>query len=284
MRFFSHQVDGSTHVGGYRKGVPVDLGPGDLGEFVRRQAFGALDKARKEAPELAVEDVRYLPVIPNPPKIVCVGLNYREHRDEAGARKTPEFPDFFLRVATTLVGHRGIIERPANSTALDFEGELALIIGRPARSVAAARALGVVAGYSVFNDASLRDYQFRTTQWTLGKNHDDTGAFGPDLVTPDELPRSVKEGLGLETRLNGASMQSASTADLIFDIPALIEMLSEVMTLQPGDIVVTGTPGGVGFARTPKVYMTDGDVVEVEIEGVGCLRNVVKDATPVPRV
>lgn len=278
MRLFSHLVDGKAHLGAHRGGDAVDLGPGDLVESIRAGGLPALEKARAGAPVLAAASVRYLPPIARPPKIVCVGLNYRDHREEAGARNAPNFPDFFPRVSTSLVAHQGVIERPACSTALDFEGELAVIVGQRAKAVPASRALDVVAGYSVFNDATLRDYQRRTSQWTLGKNFDASGGFGPDFVTPDELPRSVKTGLRIETRLNGQTMQSATTADLIFDVPTLIEMLSEVITLEPGDVLVTGTPGGVGFARTPPVFMADGDVVEVEIEGVGCLRNFVKDA------
>lgn len=278
MRLFSHLVDGRTHLGARRGEELVDLGPGDLAEAIRAGRLPALQQALAGAPVVAAESLRLLPPIATPPKIVCVGLNYHDHREEAGARNAPNFPDFFLRVSTSLVAHQAVIVRPACSAALDFEGELAVIIGQRARSVPAARALDIVAGYSVFNDATLRDYQRRTSQWTLGKNFDGTGGFGPDFVTPDELPRSVEAGLRIETRLNGRTMQSASTADLIFDVPTLIAMFSEVVTLEPGDVLVTGTPGGVGFARTPPVFMADGDVVEVEIEGVGCLRNPVKDA------
>jgi acylpyruvate hydrolase len=279
MRLFSHLVDGNAHLGAHREGKLVDLGPGNLVECIRGGRLPALEKDRAAAPVLEPANVRYLPPVPNPPKIVCVGLNYRDHREESGARNAPNFPDFFLRVSTTLVAHQGIIQRPQCSSALDFEGELAVIIGRRAKSVRASQAMDIVAGYSVFNDATLRDYQRRTSQWTLGKNFDATGGFGPDFVTPEELPRSVEAGLKIETRLNGKPMQSATTADLIFDVPTLIEMLSEVITLEPGDVLVTGTPGGVGVARTPPVFMVHGDVIEVEVEGVGCLRNVVRDAT-----
>ncbi len=276
MRLFSHHVNGVAHLGIHRDGRPTDLGRGSLREILRdgglqRLATGPLGLAMDR------EAMHYLPLIPNPSKIICVGLNYRAHRAEAGLGKRARYPDFFVRVATTLTAHRAALQRPRCSRELDWEGELAVIVGRVARHVPAASALDVVAGYSVFNEASIRDYQFRASQWTWGKNFDRTGAFGPDLVTPDELPRSVKAGLHIETRLNGQVMQSATTADLIFDVPTLIAMLSEGMTLEPGDVIVTGTPDGVGFTRKPPVFMAAGDIVEVEIEGVGLLRNRIED-------
>lgn len=281
MRLFSHLYDNEPHLGAYRNGQAVDLGPGSLLAVLQQNRLADLQRGTITARELNRDAIHYLPLILRPPKIVCVGLNYAEHRNEAGVKKAPDYPDFFMRVATSLTAHGDRIEKPRCSDALDFEGELAVVIGARGRNLSSIEALRIVAGYSVFNDASVRDYQFRASQWTWGKNFDRTGGFGPDLVTADELPRSVKNGLRIETRLNGVVMQSASTADLIFDLPALIAMLTEAMTLEPGDVIVTGTPSGVGFASRPPVYMADGDVVEVEIEGVGLLRNTVREEQPV---
>jgi 2-keto-4-pentenoate hydratase/2-oxohepta-3-ene-1,7-dioic acid hydratase in catechol pathway len=223
-----------------------------------------------------VTQVVVLPPLARPPKIICVGLNYAEHAKEA-AMQPQSYPSLFIRFPTTLTGHRQPIVRPSSSVQLDFEGELVAVIGRGGRHIDRARALEHVAGWSIFNDVSVRDYQFKTTQWTMGKNFDGTGPFGPCFVTADELPAGGK-GLRLETRLNGTVMQSARTDDMIFDVATLIAIISEAMTLEPGDLLVTGTPSGVGFARTPPLWMKAGDVVEVEIEGIGVLSNPVRDA------
>lgn len=234
--------------------------------------------------ETAGEDARYglsavslLPPIPRPGKILCLGLNYFEHAVEGGLTERPEHPIVFLRTATSLVAHGQPIRRPAVSTRLDFEGELVAVIGRRARDVGPDEALSAVAGYSVFNDGSIRDFQMRTSQWTLGKNFDATGGFGPEMVTADELPPGAA-GLKLETRLNGEVMQQADTADMIFGVAETVALMSQAMTLEPGDLLVMGTPSGVGFARKPPVWMKAGDVVEVEIERIGVLTNPVADA------
>ncbi|MFP5239271.1 MAG: fumarylacetoacetate hydrolase family protein, partial [Acidobacteriota bacterium] len=237
------------------------------------KAVGAL---LQKAPALNPESVRWLPPIQRPGKIVCVGLNYRDHSKETGY-DVPDYPTLFLRFTTTLVGHGEPIVRPAVSTQLDYEGELAVVIGRKGHNIPKGEALEHVAGYSLFNDASIRDYQFRTPQWTVGKNFDGTGPFGPWLVTPEELPPGCA-GLGIQTRLNGTVMQKASIDDMMFDVASLVSIISEVATLEPGDVIVTGTPAGIGFARDPKVFMAPGDVCEVEVEGVGVLRNGVADA------
>lgn len=216
-------------------------------------------------------DVQFLPPLARPGKIVCVGLNYVNHAAEAGF-EVPPFPTLFVRFASSLIGHREPIVKPAASDALDFEGELVAIIGRRGRNIDEAHALDHVIGYSVFNDASVRDYQMKTTQWTAGKNFDGTGAFGPWIVTADDLPAGAT-GLKLETRLNGDVVQSASTADMIFPVARLVAILSSFMTLEAGDIIVTGTPAGIGMTRNPPLYMRPGDVCEVEIEGVGLLAN-----------
>ena len=219
------------------------------------------------------DEITYLPPFPTPEKIICVGLNYRDHAAESGF-EPPKYPALFGRFPSSLMGHKAPIVRPNVSNDLDYEGELVAVIGKAGRNLPAADALEYVAGYSIFNDASIRDYQFKSAQWMIGKNFDDTGAFGPYFVTADELPAGAK-GLRLETRLNGKVLQEASTADLIFDVATQVSLLSDAMMLRAGDVIVTGTPSGVGAARNPKIYMQPGDVCEVEIEGIGTLSNPV---------
>jgi acylpyruvate hydrolase len=218
--------------------------------------------------------VRILPPVPKPPKIICVGLNYDDHLEESGLKK-PVYPEIFARFATSLIAHREPIRQPPESLTLDYEAELAVVIGRRGRRISRDRALDHVAGYSLFNDATIRDFQLRTPQWTMGKNFDGTGAFGPWLVTPDALPPGA-HGLRIQGRLNGRVMQDTSTDRLIFNVPALIELISVAISLEPGDVIITGTPGGVGAARKPPVFMQPGDVFEVEIEGMGVLSNPVQ--------
>jgi 2-keto-4-pentenoate hydratase/2-oxohepta-3-ene-1,7-dioic acid hydratase in catechol pathway len=221
-----------------------------------------------------LDAVRLLPPVPVPPKILCVGLNYDDHLEESGLKK-PVYPEVFGRFATSLIAHREPIRRPHESTALDYEAELAVVIGKPGRRIAQDRALDHVAGYSLFNDATVRDFQLRTPQWTMGKNFDGTGSFGPWLVTPDAVPPGAS-GLRIQGRLNGRVMQNARTDRLIFSVSALIALISVAMTLERGDVIITGTPGGVGAARKPPIYMRPGDVFEVEIEGFGVLTNTVQ--------
>jgi len=235
----------------------------------------ALDQAKKylsEAPDYQPSDVTWLPVIPNPDKIVCVGLNYEEHRVESGRDKT-EQPALFLRVAESQVGHRQPIVRPRESTHLDFEAEIAVVIGRTGRRISQKDSWSHIAGYSCYNDGSVRDWQRHTIQWTAGKNFVRTGAFGPWMVTADEIPPNTV--LTLSCRLNGERMQHATTEQMIFKIPKLIEYISTFTTLLPGDVIVTGTPGGVGARRTPPVWMKPGDKVEIEIDKVGVLENTI---------
>ncbi|OTP76468.1 Fumarylacetoacetate hydrolase family protein [Caballeronia sordidicola] len=219
--------------------------------------------------------MKYLPPLRHPPKILCVGLNFKDHSKESNFEQ-PDYPTMFLRVNTSLVAHNAPIVRPRVSDSLDFEGEIAVVLGRGGRHISKDDALSHVAGYALFNDASVREYQFKTPQWTIGKNFDDTGAFGPDLVTADELPLGA-QGLRLETRLNGELVQSANTNDMVFDVPTLISLLSEAMTLEPGDVIVAGTPSGIGWARSPKLLMRHGDVCEVSVQGIGTLRNTIVD-------
>jgi len=274
-------AEGRFHVS--MEGAPGH--PGSLAQLVRAGAdLGAAGRALLASPGLDPAGFEVLPPLLHPGKILCIGLNYAEHISETGLTP-PIYPEVFARFASTLVGHGGAIVRPELSTQLDFEGELAVVVGRGGRRIPATVALEHVAGYSVFNDASLRDYQFKTRQWTMGKNFDGTGAFGPVLVTPEELPPGAR-GLRLRTRLNGVVLQDTRTDRMIFDVATLIAMLSEVMTLSAGDLIVTGTPSGVGFSRQPPVFMVPGDVCEVEVEGVGLLRNPIVEETtgmaPVP--
>ena len=247
------------------------------GIVVYPSAQSAIDLAMRSADHEAGETipasaVRLLAPVPRPGKVVCIGLNYRAHAAEGG-NAIPDYPAVFLRGATSLTGPDSPLILPECSDKLDFEGELAVVIGRSASNVREG-ALGYVAGYCCFNDGTVRDYQRKTSQWTVGKNFDGTGAFSAALVTPDELPPGAA-GLRLQARLNGDVMQDSNTADMIFDVAALIATLSEAMTLEPGDVIATGTPAGVGYARTPPVFMREGDRIEVEIEGIGTATNLV---------
>ena len=250
--------------------------PGTLPELIARGAdLLRAGRSLGHSPAIDLNAVRLLPPVPVPPKLLCVGLNYDDHLEESGLKK-PVYPELFARFATSLVAHQQPIRRPPESIALDYEAELAVVIGKPGRRIPRDQALDHVAGYSLFNDATIRDFQLRTPQWTIGKNFDGTGAFGPWLVTPDAVPPGA-HGLRIQGRLNGQVMQDARIDQLIFSVPALIEMISVAMSLEPGDVIITGTPGGVGAARKPPVFMRPGDVFDVEIEGIGVLSNVVQD-------
>jgi 2-keto-4-pentenoate hydratase/2-oxohepta-3-ene-1,7-dioic acid hydratase in catechol pathway len=223
----------------------------------------------------SLSEIKFDVLIDQPGKIVCLGLNYADHAKEGGNAR-PEYPSFFMRGPSSLTAHLAPIIRPSVSDKLDYEAELAFIVGKKARNLTKENALECVAGYSIFNDGSLRDYQRKTSQWTIGKNFDQTGAFGPWLVTPDELP-SGAHGLQIQSRLNGNLMQNANTKDFLWGIAETIQLITECMTLEPGDVVITGTPAGVGYARTPPIFMKPGDVCEIEIEGIGTLQNSIKD-------
>ncbi|MEO8641971.1 fumarylacetoacetate hydrolase family protein [Pseudomonas sp.] len=217
----------------------------------------------------------YLPLMERPTKIVCVGLNYADHTKESPYAQ-PTYPTLFPRWNSSLTAHNKPLIRPRISDTLDYEGEMAVVLKSGGRHIRKEDALDHVAGYALFNEGSVRDYQFISPQWTVGKNFDDTGAFGPVLVTADELPAGGK-GLLLETRVNGKVVQSANTQDMLFDVATIISTLSEAVTLEAGDVIVSGTPAGVGFGMNPKVYLKAGDVVEVSIEGIGKLVNPVVD-------
>ncbi len=239
-----------------------------------RQAVLELARDLSMSPKLSVDEIEFLPPVPAPEKIICIGLNYKDHSEESGF-EVPEYPAVFARFANSLVGAGAPIIRPKVSDMLDYEGELAVIIGKGGHHIDKEDALDHVAGYALFNEASVRDYQIRTQQWTVGKTFDKTGAFGPELVTPDELPEGCK-GLRLTTVLNGEEVQNASTDDLIFDIATLVSLMSEVMTLAPGDVIVTGTPAGVGALRKPPLWLKPGDVCTISIEKIGTLTNPVE--------
>ena len=251
--------------------------PGNLGLLVQR-GRDALDRAAvllANGPQIDLEQTILLPPLSAPGKIICVGLNYVDHSVESGFT-VPDYPTLFTRFTSSIVGCGAAIVRPSVSAQLDYEGEMVAIIGVGGRHICEDDALDHVLGYSIFNDASVRDYQRKSPQWTIGKNFDGTGAFGPYLVTADELPPGAN-GLHIQTRLNGVVVQDASTSDMVFRVARLVSILSEAVTLSPGDIIVSGTPAGVGMARNPPLFMKHGDVCEVEIEGIGVLRNPIKD-------
>lgn len=283
MRFASYESAGVPGIAlwsdsGWR-GLSRDMEqfPGTLQALIEAGGSALTDAARvlKVAPVIDLENVTLLPPVSQPEKIVCIGLNYRDHSSESGFQQ-PDFPTVFGRFNSSLIAHGAPILRPSLSDQLDYEGELVAIVGKPARNVREADALDHVIGYSIFNDASLRDYQVKAPQWTPGKNFDNTGAFGPYFVSADALPPGC-EGLLLTTRLNGSVVQQASISDMVFPVARLVSILSSFMTLRPGDLIVTGTPAGVGLARKPQLWMKPGDVCEVEIEAIGTLRNPIED-------
>ena len=287
MRFVRHLRNGESELCvrlGQELVALCDIDAQLPGSLERLLALGAsaLDAigrgagaARRRTP---VQGATYLPPLTHPGKVICVGLNYADHAAEAQL-KSPDYPAFFARFTQSFVGHGAALVRPRISDKFDYEGELVAVVGRRARAVSRARALECVAGYTVFNDGSIRDYQFKSTQWLVGKNFDRTGACGPELVTADELPPGAS-GLKLQTRLNGELLQNANTRDMLFDVASLVALCSEVLQLEPGDMIVTGTPAGVGFARKPPLFMAPGDVCEIAIEQLGTLVNPVVAESP----
>ena len=273
------------HAGKQSYGAVVGEGIFDLGgRFADLRALlaaDALDDLRGALkgvePDFGLDEVTFLPVIPNPDKILCIGLNYETHRAETG-RPATEHPAVFTRFTDTQIGHRQPILRPRVSSQLDYEGELAVIIGRGGRYIPEAEALSHIAGYACYNDVTVRDWQRHTPQFTPGKNFPATGAFGPWMVTADEAgdPRKLQ----LTTRLNGKVVQQARIGEMIFPIERLVAYVSSFTPLRPGDVICTGTPGGVGFKRQPPLFMEPGDLVEVELSGIGILGNRVQDERP----
>ena len=280
MRFVTFEADGEVLLGalhGDEVAPLTGLPPGVTG---LRELIGALGPEGLAGVSLASSAGRGqrgnpAPAGPDPSKIICVGVNYRAHRDEA-RHSEQRYPTIFTRFADTQMGHGAAAVLPLVTERFDYEGELAVIIGKSARGVTAAHAWSHVAGLSVYNDFSVRDWQKHTTQWIPGKNFPGTGAFGPAMVTLDEVPDV--DALTLETRVNGEVRQHASVSDLIFGIPALIEYITAFTPLAPGDVILTGTPGGVGQFMDPPAFLSAGDEVEVEITGIGTLRNTVAEA------
>jgi acylpyruvate hydrolase len=246
----------------------IELGAVDVGAVLRRDGWRAWAQA-EDGPRRPVADLDYAPLVPRPDKIVCVGLNYRTHILETG-REPPQHPTLFAKYRSSLIGAHDEIVLPAVSDRVDWEAELAVVIGAPARHVPADAAAAAIAGYSVLNDVSVRDYQNRTLQWLQGKTFEASTPVGPWLVTADESPGPSRE---IVCEVGGETMQKADTADLVFDPAALVAYISAILTLEPGDIIATGTPGGVGAARQPPRFLTDGDVVVTRIAGVGECRN-----------
>lgn len=263
-------------------GLVTDAGIVDLGkrfaeptlrDFLAAGDLGRAAALASEPADYAFDAVAHAPVIPNPDKIICVGLNYHAHIEETGREETPN-PVLFARYAGSQIGHDAPLLKPLESDQFDYEGELAVIIGKQGRRISEADALEYVAGYACYNDASVRDWQKHTHQFMPGKTFADTGAFGPWMVTADEIPDPTT--LHLQTRLNGQVVQDTGVNLLVTSIPRLIAYCSTILPLLPGDVIVSGTPGGVGARRTPPLWMKDGDVCEVEISGIGVLSNPIK--------
>lgn len=281
MKFVSYREGATIGFGALKRGGVVALaGRTDpkirtLGDGLRA---GALDRLRavaeREAPDIALADVSLLPPVTDPGKIICVGLNYAPHVKETG-REMPAYPALFPRYPQSLIGHGATLKRPRISTQFDFEGEFAFIVGKAGRKIAPEEAPTHIAGYTCLMDGSIRDWQRHTPQFLPGKNFRESGAMGPWLVTSDEIPDPT--ALEVVTRLNGKEMQRGRVSDLIFPVADLVAYISTFIDLEPGDVVSTGTPGGVGHARKPPVYMKAGDRIAVEIGGIGTLENPVAD-------
>ncbi|MXY53256.1 MAG: fumarylacetoacetate hydrolase family protein [Gammaproteobacteria bacterium] len=278
MRWLSFERNGEASFGRVVDGGVVDAGNRTGFPTLKAAIARGLEEVAAEAgdtADCALDEITYLPTITDPDKILCVGLNYRDHQEETG-RGGEDNPTIFVRFAAAQVGHLGKMLRPSESDSLDFEGEIALVVGRPGRRIAPANWLDHIAGFSCYNDGSVREYQRHTSQFTPGKNFAATGGFGPWMVTPDEI--DDYDDIEITTRLNGEVMQNARSAQLVFGFPELVAYCSTFTELVPGDVIVTGTPGGVGAARNPPVFMDEGDTIEVDIRRIGTLRHeVVRD-------
>ena len=277
MRLATYRFNGGCRYGLVRDEGIIDLSARLGSKFpdLRSLLAAGIHHARKfenEPPDERIECVHWLPVIPEPGQIICVGLNYKAHAAEVG-RPVGAYPTIFLRVAQSQIGHRQPIVKPKVSVELDYEAELALVVGKTGRHIAEADALDYVAGYSLYNDASVRDWQRHSGQYSPGKNFPATGAFGPWLVTADEVPDPA--ALEIAARLNGEVVQYGKLTDLIFSIPFLLSYISTFTELRPGDVIITGTPAGVGSMRKPPLWLRPGDTIEVEVPGIGLLANPV---------
>lgn len=279
---FLHPTDKTPRLGVRTGDTVVDLTadglPATLDELLQQGDAGmaaARAAAARAGTRFGLENITLLPPVANPAKAFAIGLNYIDHAKESKF-DLPRHPVIFQRFVSSWVAHGQPLVRPHVSHQFDYEAEVVAVIGKGGRYISKERALEHVAGYSIFNDGSIRDYQTRSGQWMWGKNFDATGGFGPEFVTADELPPGAA-GLRISCRLNGETLQDANTRDMIFDVATLVAACSEGMALQPGDIIITGTPSGVGLARSPQVWMKPGDVCEIEVEGIGTLRNPIVD-------
>jgi acylpyruvate hydrolase len=268
MRLATIRVDGGTSAARIDGDEAVELGVADVGLVLQREDWRSW-AAAADGPRHPADTLDYAPLVPRPDKIVCVGLNYRNHILEMG-RELPEHPTLFAKFRASLIGANDDIVLPAASDQVDWEAELAVIIGRRARHVDEVRAAEAIAGYAVLNDVSVRDFQRRTLQWLQGKTFEATTPLGPWLVTPDESPGPERR---ITCEVDGQLMQDADTAELVHGPPALVAYLSRIVTLEPGDVIATGTPGGVGVARNPPVFLREGQVVVTRISGLGECRN-----------
>jgi len=288
MKIVAFEGPGGSRIGVVEGDQVVDLQaaeprvPNDLGAWLAKTNGDTLElgEIAKRAPANArkpLASITHALPVGRPGKIICLGLNYLEHVKEGSQRDNiPKFPTIFMRGLTSLVPHEAPIIRPQASETLDYEAELILVVGKRAKHLTAANAASCIAGYSCGNEGSVREFQRKTTQWDMGKNFDRTGGFGPWLVTADELPDAAK-GLKIQSRLNGTVMQSDNTDNMMFPIVEMLVYITQGITLEPGDVIFTGTPSGVGHARKPPVWMKNGDTIEVEIERIGTLRNPIAD-------
>jgi 2-keto-4-pentenoate hydratase/2-oxohepta-3-ene-1,7-dioic acid hydratase in catechol pathway len=286
MKIVGFEVNGTPRLGVVENDQVIDLqtadekAPVDLGEWLRRGGLAPLADLAKRAPAAArrpLAGLKFALPVANPGKIICLGLNYLDHVKEGPQKDNiPKFPSIFFRVLTSMVPHLQPIVRPQASEQLDYEAEMVAIVGRRAKHLTMDNAVSCIAGYSCANEGSVREFQRHTTQWGMGKNFDRTGGFGPWMVTADELPPGGK-GLNIMSRLNGNTMQSDNTKNMMFPLAETLVYLTKGMTLEPGDVILTGTPSGVGHPRKPPVWMKAGDTMEIEVEGVGILRNPIVD-------
>ncbi|SMC31019.1 fumarylacetoacetate hydrolase family protein [Polynucleobacter kasalickyi] len=288
MRIFTFEKAGKSTIGllkNEQEYIDLELAgyahANDMVELLSQADWEtSLAEIQKNAPAASIKPLagtKYDILVANPSKIICVGLNYADHAKEGG-HAIPDHPSFFIRVNSSQVAHNQPMLVPKQSSErFDYEAELAVVIGKTARHLTAENALDCVAGYSCYNDGSVRDFQRKGTQWTLGKNFDKTGSFGPWLVTKDELPAGG-DGLKIQARLNGQVLQDGNTSNFLFSVSQVLVILTEVMTLEPGDVIITGTPAGVGYARKPPIFMKEGDVCEIEIEKIGILSNPIANA------
>ena len=281
MKLLSFSIQGQQSFGLVQDQSVVDLKKHfankyvDLKSLLAQENFIEVVKSAEHvAPDYALADIQFEPVIPNPEQIFCIGLNYAEHVQET-QREVTEKPMIFFRLAPSQVGHNQPLLRPVEADQFDYEGEIAVVIGKGGRRISKEDSWDHIAGYACYNDGSVRDWQRHTAQWGPGKNFFQTGGFGPWLVTSDEI--KANETMTLITRVNGKELQRAQTTQLIHDIPSLINYISTFTPLQPGDVIVSGTPGGIGLKRTPPVLLSEGDVVEIEVDKIGILKNIVKN-------